>query len=120
MSANTYAVLIREDGSAIRQPLSSDLDKQVDELQKYVDGYFEFVKVKSVLDEGVITMAVNDEGRLRPMKENLTATVVAGQFIAGPAVLMPAPTPEGDVIGFDNDTANKVLYAIGVINEPPF
>ena len=120
MSANTYAVLIKEDGSAIRQPLSSDLDTQVTQLQEYVAGFFEFVRINSVLDEGAITMAVNDEGRLRPMNENITASRLAGQIIAGPAVLMPAPTPEGDVVGFDNDTATEVLYAVGLINEAPF
>ena len=112
MSANTYAVVINEDGTMDPKRLSSDLDKQVTQLQEYVDGYFEFVRLDLKLGgELPITMAVNDEGRLRPMDENITASKLAGQVIAGPAVLVAGPTPEGDVAGFDALTTSNVMSA---------
>ena len=112
MSANTYAVVINEDGTMDGKRLSSDLDKQVTELQEYVDGWFEFVRLDLKLGgELPITMAVNDEGRLLPMNVNVTASKLANQFIAGPAVLVSGPTPEGDVVGFDAVTATNVMSA---------
>ena len=112
MSANTYAVLINEDGTMDPKRLSSSLDKQVTQLQELVDGWFEFVRLDLKLGgELPIIMAVNDEGRLRPMGVNVTASKLAGQFIAGPAVLVSGPTPEGDVVGFDAITASNVMTA---------
>ena len=45
MSANTYAVLINEDGTMDPKRLSSSLDKQVTQLQELVDGWFELVRL---------------------------------------------------------------------------
>lgn len=104
----------------MRRDLPTDLGKQVDALQDYVNGYFEFVRMNPIVDEQPLTMAVNDEGLIVQMRENLTATVLAGQLIVGPAVVLPAPDAEGNVTGFDNPSATKMLAAIGVINEPPF
>lgn len=120
MPANTYTVLIKEDGSVIRKPLHNDVDKQLDDLQSYVGGYIEFVRMQPVLPEIPTMMVVNDEGRLNGMEMNLIASVLAGQPISGPAVLVHQADPAGNTPAFKADDAHQLLFAVAALNEPPF
>lgn len=57
----------------------------LDELQKFVGGYIELVP----LPEGMV-LVVNEEGLLRSLPKNDTASFLAGRIIVGDAVWMDA------------------------------
>lgn len=66
-----------------------EIDNTLEALQKEVKGYIECL----TLAPGRAVMIVNEEGRLRGMTVNLSASAVAGVDIVGPAV----------VVGIDGD-----------------
>lgn len=66
-----------------------EIDNTLEALQKEVEGYIECL----TLVRGRAVMIVNEEGRLRGMTVNLSASAVAGVDIVGPVV----------VVGIDGD-----------------
>lgn len=66
-----------------------EIENTLEAMQKAVDGYIETV----TLVPGYAAMIVNEEGLLRGMPSNLTASSVAAQKIVGPAL----------VVGVDGD-----------------
>ena len=71
-----------------------DIDNTLEALQAAVNGYIEAVTL--VPDQAV--MIVNEEGRLHQMKPNIMASIVAGQKIVGPAL----------VVGVDGDEFTSI------------
>ena len=66
-----------------------EIENTLEALQKAVDGYIETVTLIS----GYAVMIVNEEGLLRGMPSNPTASAVAARKIVGPAL----------VVGVDGD-----------------
>lgn len=66
-----------------------EIENTLEALQKEVGGYIETV----TLVRGYAVMIVNEEGLLRGMPSNLTASSVAARKIVGPAL----------VVGVDGD-----------------
>lgn len=71
-----------------------EIENTLKALQKAVDGYIETV----TLIGGYAVMIVNEEGLLRGMPSNLTASAVAARKIVGPAL----------VVGVDGDEFTDV------------
>lgn len=61
-----------------------EIENTLEALQKVVDGYIETV----TLIGGYAVMIVNEEGLLRGMPSNLTASAVAARKIVGPALVV--------------------------------
>lgn len=61
-----------------------EIENTLEALQKVVDGYIETV----ALIGGYAVMIVNEEGLLRGMPSNLTASAVAARKIVGPALVV--------------------------------
>lgn len=66
-----------------------EIENTLEALQKAVDGYIETVTLIS----GYAVMIVNEEGMLRGMPSNLTASAIAARKIVGTAL----------VVGVDGD-----------------
>ena len=60
-----------------------EIENTLEALQKVVDGYIETV----TLIGGYAVMIANEEGLLRGMSSNLTASAVAARKIVGPALV---------------------------------
>lgn len=71
-----------------------EIENTLKALQEAVDGYIETV----TLIGGYAVMIVNEEGMLRGMPSNLTASAVAARKIVGPAL----------VVGVDGDEFTDV------------
>lgn len=71
-----------------------EIDNTLEALQKAVDGYIETV----TLIGGYAVMIVNEEGLLRGMPSNLTASAIAARKIVGTAL----------VVGVDGDEFTDV------------
>ena len=71
-----------------------EIDNTLEALQAAVDGYIETVR----LVPGRAVMIVNEEGLLRGMPHNITASLAAGTQIVGPAL----------VVGVDGDEFTDV------------
>lgn len=61
-----------------------EIENTLEALQKAVDGYIETV----TLIGGYAVMIVNEEGLLRGMPSNLTASAIAARKIVGPALVV--------------------------------
>ena len=61
-----------------------EIENTLEALQKAVDGYIEAV----TLIGGYAVMIVNEEGLLRGMPSNLTASAIAARKIVGPALVV--------------------------------
>ena len=61
----------------------TDKPPSLEEAQEFVGGYVEMVR----LPDGD-QMLVNEEGRLRHLEINHTASELAGQMIVGPAMIL--------------------------------
>ena len=61
-----------------------DIDNTLEALQKEVEGYIE----RLTLVPQKVAMIVNEEGLLKGMTVNLSASTVAGVGILGPAVIV--------------------------------
>lgn len=61
-----------------------EIENTLEALQKAVDGYIETVTPIG----GYAVMIVNEEGLLRGMPSNLTASAVAARKIVGPALVV--------------------------------
>lgn len=61
-----------------------DIENTLEALQAAVNGYIEVV----TLVPDYAAMIVNEEGRLHQMKPNIMASIVAGQKIVGPALVV--------------------------------
>ena len=61
-----------------------EVENTLEALQKAVDGYIETV----TLIGGYAVMIVNEEGLLRRMPSNLTASAIAARKIVGPALVV--------------------------------
>lgn len=84
------AIVIEIDGTARSvRPDDGRAQFTLEELQGFVGGYIQLVPSRERF-RGVLMLA-NEEGRLKGMKMNAAATVLSGQLVVGPIVLL---TPE--------------------------
>lgn len=67
-----------------RSIIEADIANTLEALQSVVDGYIEAV----TLIPGKAVMIVNEEGLLRGMAPNPTASMIAGAKIVGPAIVV--------------------------------
>ena len=84
------AILIRPDGNNDEVVPADGRKWTLAELQGYVDGYIEPVRLPprtSINGNPVTRMYVNEEGLLRQLQHNQTASDVADQTIVGTAVV---------------------------------
>ena len=58
----------------------------LEEMQKYVDGWIQPLKVK--FDGRICTMIVNEEGLIRQLPYNHTASVISGRCIVGKVIIL--------------------------------
>lgn len=61
-----------------------EIENELEALQDAVDGYIETVTL--VPDK--VDMIVNEEGLIREMKQNTVASVIAGTYIVGNALIV--------------------------------
>lgn len=74
---------IKQDGT-IEYPEPKDGKKfSLEELQGFVGGYIELVRVTTKQ-----VMYVNEEGRLRGLRYNAMASIIAGQLILGDVIVL--------------------------------
>ena len=71
-----------------------DIENTLEALQAAVNGNIEIV----ALVPNYAAMIVNEEGRLHQMKPNIMASIIAGQKITGPAL----------VVGVDGDEFTSI------------
>ena len=69
MSEKRYAVLITTDGEIISKAPKNGTDFSLEELQEFVGGYIEILRMG-----GSLIMVVNEEGKLLDLPSNKTAT----------------------------------------------
>lgn len=81
------ARIIHADGTEEKLPVPTDSEAELRFLQEKVKGFIEFVRTVS----GDI-MYVNEDGRLLLLPHNKQASLLAGQFIFGTAVLIERAT----------------------------
>lgn len=86
MKSDLNATLLLPDGTSHPCEPTQGRHWTLAELQKHVGGFIELVAVPS--QPGMV-LVVDDEGNLKGLALNLTATGLAGKPIVGPAVLTP-------------------------------
>lgn len=84
-----------------------DIENTLDALQAAVDGYIETV----TLIPGKAVMIVNEEGLLRGMAPNLAASMIAGNKIVGPALIVGVDGEEFTDIPTDIANSVKIKFA---------
>lgn len=84
-----------------------DIENTLDALQAAVDGYIETV----TLIPGKAVMIVNEEGLLRGMIPNLAASMIAGNKIVGPALIVGVDGDEFTDIPTDIANSVKIKFA---------
>ena len=84
-----------------------EIENTLKALQKAVDGYIETVTLIS----GYAVMIVNEEGLLRGMPSNLTASAVAARKIVGPALVVGVNGDEFTDIPRDIEQRIKARWA---------
>jgi uncharacterized linocin/CFP29 family protein len=67
------ALVIKPDGSITTVTPENGTDFQLEELNRFVDGYIEVIRPPGI--PGVI-MVINEEGKLKDLKFNAVATVI--------------------------------------------
>lgn len=78
-----------------------DIENTLEALQNAVDGYIETVPIRFIPPDKAV-MIVNEEGLLKGMTMNRTASLYAGRFIVGNAL----------VVGVDGDEFTDVPESI--------
>lgn len=71
------ATWIKTNGNRVEVEPKNGTDFQLEELKEYVDGYIE------ILFFGRMLMIVNEEGKLRNLRPNITASLMTGLTIVG-------------------------------------
>jgi hypothetical protein len=84
-----------------------DIENTLEALQAAVDGYIETVK----LVPGRAVMIVNEEGLLRGMPHNITASLAAGTQIVGPAIVIGVDGEEFTDVPADIAQCIRVMFA---------
>ena len=82
----TRAIRIDITGEATDVPYVEPSSAWLKALQEAVGGYIE---VTGVLGQPELCLVVDEDGLLKELDENLQASLLAGQRIVGPAVVLP-------------------------------
>ena len=95
----------------------TDPDHMLRDLQKAVGGFIEIVRPFGH-DSGHLVMVVNDEGLIRGMAANPIGSLLYGDTIAGPIVIMKEGirNDEPDLIGLTKEVADFVMRLFGGAN----
>lgn len=85
-------MIINMDGSRLFEPVETDTDKQLAQLQRIVGGYIELVPYPAILDGKKAHIFVNEDGLSLGLPTNVSATGLTGgiHHIVGVAVVVPA------------------------------
>ncbi len=84
-----------------------EIDNTLEALQAAVDGYIETV----TLVPGRAVMIVNEEGLLRGMAPNPAASMIAGNKIVGPALIVGVDGDEFTDVPADIANSVKIKFA---------
>ena len=100
------AMVIKVDGSIEMKTIAADLKSLQDEM----GGYIELIK----LNDGKLSLYINEEGKLEGLPVNLVASLIAnqtglkGDFIVGNAVFLGKGTADGRETSVDPDFVERI------------
>ena len=90
-----------------RSIITADIENTLEALQSVVDGYIEAV----TLVPGRAVMIVNEEGLLRGMPHNITASLAAGTQIVGPAIVVGVDGEDFTDVPEDVERCIRAMFA---------
>ena len=117
METKEFIVIVTSAPKVTFTVKETNAEKMLDDLQQAVDGFIEIVRPFGRSGNHLV-MVVNDEGLIRGMEANPIGSLLYGDTIAGPIVLMKEGIRDGepDLIGLTQEEADFVLRLFGGAN----
>lgn len=117
METKEYIVIVTPVPKVTFTVKETDSEKMLRDLQDAVDGYIEIVRPFGISCDHLV-MVVNDEGLIRGLPANPVGSLIYGDTIAGPIVIMKEGIRDGepDLIGLTKEESDSVLRIFGGAN----
>ena len=117
METKEYIIIITPAPKVTFTVKETDAENMLHDLQDAVDGFIEIVRPFGY-NSGHLVMVVNDEGLIRGMAGNPIGSLLYGDTIAGPIVIMKEGIrdDEPDLIGLTKEEADFVMRTFGGAN----
>ena len=105
----TYGVKVSTEGQAEVVEMGEDLVGKLGVMQEIIGGYIERIPM---LMHGVYSYWCDEEGHIKELPKNDFASYLAGQVIVGTVLMLMRPTPDGEVLTMDFETAKNACKAV--------